>query len=91
MNNSSTVQMLRERSENLMRSILTLTEHLKNTNNEINATIEANRAAAIQHGEAIEQIKVDNEALAVLHDENVQFIQLIEQIVNEELNDAVAE
>ena len=87
MENSSTVLMLRERSENLMRSILTLTEHLKNTNNEINATIEANKAAVIQHNDAIEQIHVDNEALAALHDENVQFIQLIEQIVNEELND----
>lgn len=87
MENSSTVLMLRERSENLMRSILTLTEHLKNTNNEINATIEANKAAVIQHNDAIEQIHVDNEALAALHDENVQFVQLIEQIVNEELND----
>lgn len=87
MENSSTVLMLRERSENLMRSILTLTEHLKNTNNEINATIEANKAAVIQHNDAIEQIRVDNEALAALHDENVQFVQRIEQIVNEELND----
>lgn len=86
MNNSTTVTTLRERSESLMRSILVLTAELRNTNNEINATIEANKSAAVLHGEAIEQIQVDNEALVVLHEENVQFIQSIESIVNNELN-----
>lgn len=91
MENSSTVKMLRDRSDNLTRSILTLTNELRNTNKEINATIEANKAAAVQHGEAIEQIYVDNEALAALHEENVQAIQDIEAVVKEALNDNVAE
>lgn len=91
MNNSSTVTTLRERSESLMRSLLVLTAELRNTNNQINATIEANKSASVQHGEAIEQIKVDNAALAVLYEENVQFVQSIEAIVNNELNDADAE
>ena len=89
MENSSTVKMLRDRSDNLTRSILTLTNELKNLNNEINNTIEANNAAVVQHSDAIEQIYVDNEALAVLHEENVQVIKDIEALVKEALNDNV--
>lgn len=89
MENSSTVKMLRERSDNLTRSILTLTNELRNVNKEINNTIEANDAAAVQHSDAIEQIYVDNEALAALHEENVQAIQDIETVVKEALNDNV--
>jgi len=86
MDTSSTVNMLAGRSENLKKSVLTFLNELKNTNNEIRNTIEANKSAAIQHGEAIEQIHAANEALEVLHEDNVQFIQRIESIVNEELN-----
>lgn len=89
MENSSTVKMLRDRSDSLTKSILTLTKELGNLNNEINNKIEANKSAAIQHGEAIEQIHVDNEALAALHEENAQFIHEVESIVKEALNDNI--
>jgi hypothetical protein len=74
-----------------MKTILTLIGELKNANNEIAATIEANASAAVQHGEAIEQLNADNEALAALRDENVQFMNRIETIVLEELDDNNAE
>lgn len=88
MTNSSTVQIQRNKSENLMRAILTLVQEFRNLNNDINTQIETNKAAAVQCAASIEQLNADNEALAALHEENVQFIQRIEGIVIEELADS---
>lgn len=91
MTNSSTVQIQRNKSENLMRAILSLVQDLRNLNNDIDTQIETNKAAAVQYTAGIEQLNADNEALVALREDNVQFIQRIEGIVIEELADSAVE
>lgn len=76
----NTAQMLQAKSEALKKSVQTILNELKNTNNEIVAQMQMNEASAVQKNAEIEQLHVDNEGLAVLKADNETFISKVEEI-----------
>ena len=83
MTNSSTVENLRVKSENLKNGIAPLLQQIVSTNLEIAKQIETNNATIAQATASIAQLERDNEELAVLRAENEKFISKVEESLGE--------